>query len=102
MWSNRFLLLFYSHHSLNYKINVINNLVDRGVTLAHKNFYKEKIQKIKLTLLKNNSPPEDFNSVKKKRLNFQSSRDPKANTHTYYTEYLRAAQPHTYMQHTCA
>ena len=47
-WSGR-LLNFHSHHPLKYKINIINNLVDRGITLAHKN-----IKKIKMTLIKNN------------------------------------------------
>ena len=39
-------LHYHSHHPLNYKINVIKNLVHRGITLAHKNFHKENIQKI--------------------------------------------------------
>ena len=42
MWPGRFLHL-HSHHRLNYKINVINNLFVRGITLAHKNIHKEYI-----------------------------------------------------------
>ena len=53
MWSGRF-IHYHSHHPLNYNINAINNVVDRGITLAHKNIHKENIQKIKSTLLKNN------------------------------------------------
>ena len=41
-WSGRF-LNFYSHHPYKYRINVINNLVDRGITLAHKDFHNENI-----------------------------------------------------------
>ena len=55
MWSGRF-LHYHSHLPLNYKINVINNLVVKGITLAHKSFYNEEIQKIKSILLKNNYP----------------------------------------------
>ena len=49
-------LHYHSHHPLNYKINFINNSVDRGITLAHKSFYKENIQEIKSTLRENNYP----------------------------------------------
>ena len=37
---------FFSHHPLTYKINAINNLVDRGITLLHKTFHSENIKKI--------------------------------------------------------
>ena len=40
------LLNFYSHHPMNHKINVINHLVDIGITLSHITFHKENIQKI--------------------------------------------------------
>ena len=33
-------LNFHSHHPYNYKINVINNLIGRGITLSHKDFHK--------------------------------------------------------------
>ena len=39
------LLNFYSHHPLNYKIIVINHLVDRDIILSHITFHKENIQK---------------------------------------------------------
>ena len=39
------LINFYSHHPLNYKINVIHNLVDKGINLAHKIFRTENIKK---------------------------------------------------------
>ena len=48
------LLNFFSHHPLNYQTNVINNLVDRGIILAHITFYNENIQRIKNILLNNN------------------------------------------------
>ena len=65
MWSGRF-LHYHSHHSLDYKINVINNLVDRGITLAHKSFYKKTSKKFKSTLLKKNYPLAFLNSVIKR------------------------------------
>ena len=82
MWSDRF-LHYHSHHPLNYKINVINNLVDSGIILAQKNFHKENIQKIKSTLLQNNYPLAFVNSVIKKRLNLLSQRVSRTNTHTH-------------------
>ena len=62
------LLNFYSHHPLSYKINVINHLVDRGITLAHITFDKENIQKIKTILLNNNYPINFINHVIKNRI----------------------------------
>ena len=62
MWSLRF-LHYYSHHPLNYKINVINNLIDRGTALSHKKFHTENIQKIKSILLKNNYPLAFLNFI---------------------------------------
>ena len=44
MWSGRF-LHYHSHHLLNYKVNVITNLIDRGIALAHKKFHTENIKK---------------------------------------------------------
>ena len=82
IWSGRF-LHYHSHHPLNYKINVINNLVDSGITLSDKKFHKENIQKIKSTLLKNNYPLAFLNSVIKKRLNLLSQRGSKTNAHTH-------------------
>ena len=62
------LLNFHSHHPLNYKINVINNLVDKGITLTHKTFHTENITKIKTILIKNNYPVDFINHVIKNRL----------------------------------
>ena len=45
MWAGRF-LYDHSRHPLNYEIDVINNLVDRGITLANKSFHKKKTFKI--------------------------------------------------------
>ena len=67
-WSG-LLLNFCSHHPLSYKINVINHLVDRGITLAHITFHKENIQKIKTILLNNNYPINFINHVIKNRIN---------------------------------
>ena len=44
--SNR-VLNYLSHHPLKYKINVINNLIDRSIILANKEFHSENIKKIK-------------------------------------------------------
>ena len=96
MWSGRF-LHYHSHHPLNYKINVINNLVDRGITLAHKNFHKENIQKIKSTLLKNNYPLAFLNSVIKKRLNLLSQIVSKTKT---YTHEVSGRVPNTHIRTT--
>ena len=62
-------LNFYSHHPYNYKINVVNNLIDRGITLSQKDFHKENIEKIRSILQKNNYPPSIINLCIKKRLN---------------------------------
>ena len=43
-----------SNHPLKFTSNIFNNLVDRGITLAHKSFHTKNIQKIKMTLIKNN------------------------------------------------
>ena len=77
------LLNFNSHHPLNYKINVINNLVDKGITLAHKTFHTENINKIKTTLIKNNYPIDFINHVIKKRLKHLSRKAAVLNTHTH-------------------
>ena len=58
---------FYSHHPLTYKINAINNLVDRGITLSHKTFHSENLKKIKSILLLNNYPTNFIHSVIKSR-----------------------------------
>ena len=58
------LLNFYLDHPLSYKINVINHLVDKGIT-----FHKENIQKIKTILLNNNYPINFINHVIKNRIN---------------------------------
>ena len=70
-WSGRF-LNFHSHHPYKYKINVINNLVDRGITLAHKDFHNENIKKIKSILITNSYPPNLIDSIRRKRLNLLS------------------------------
>ena len=62
-------LNFHSHHPYNYKINVINNLIDKGITLSRKDFHKENIEKIRSILQKNNYPPNIINPCIKKRLN---------------------------------
>ena len=59
---------FYSHHPLTYKINAINDLVYRGITLSHKTFYSENIKKIKSILLLQNYPTNFINSVIKNRV----------------------------------
>ena len=41
-WSDRY-LNFNSNHPYKYKINVINNLVDRCISLSHKDFHKANI-----------------------------------------------------------
>ena len=82
MWSGRF-LNYHSHHPLNYKINVINNLIDSGVALAHKKLHTENIKKMKSTLLKNNYPLAFLNFIIKKRLNLFSQRGLKKNTNTH-------------------
>ena len=64
------ILNFYSHHPLHYKINVINNLVDRGIILAHKNFHTENLKKIQNILSQNNYPTTIINSTIKHRLNY--------------------------------
>ena len=69
--------IFNSYNHKNHK------LVDRGITLAHKNFHKENIQKIKSTLLKNNYSHAFLNSIIKKRLNLLSQRGLKTNAHTH-------------------
>ena len=81
-WFCRF-LHYHSHHPFNYKIYVVNNLVDRGITLAHKSFHKENIQKIKSTLLKNSYPLAFLNFFIKKRLILLSQRVSKTNTHIH-------------------
>ena len=98
MWSEGF-LHYHSHHPLNYKINVINNLVDRGITLAHKKFPKENIQIIKSALLKNNYPLAFLNSVIKKRLNLLSQRGSKTNAHTHEV-YERVPNTHIRTTHS--
>ena len=82
MWSGRF-LHYHSHHPLNYKINVINNLIDRGIALVHKKFHTKNTQKIKSTLLKNNYPLAFLNLIIKKRLNLLSQRGLKTNPSTH-------------------
>ena len=70
-WSGRF-LNFHSHHPYKYKINVINNLVDRGITLAHKDFHNENIKNIKSNLITNSYPPNLIDSIIRKWLNLLS------------------------------
>ena len=97
------LLNFHSHHPLKYKINTINNLVDRGITLAHKSFHTKNIQKIKMTLIKNNYPRKIINSTIKKKikLSFEKSFHythihTRARTHARtHKKYLRATQSQT-------
>ena len=84
------LLNFFSHHPLNYKTNVINNLVDRGIVLAHITFHKENIQRIKTILLNNNYPINFIKQVinnsqllvQKNTYTHQLS-ESNTNTHTY-------------------
>ena len=75
-WSGRF-LNFLSHHPCKYKINAINNFVDRSITLAHKDFYNENIQIIKSThILKTiNYTPYLIDSIMRKRLNLLLSKN---------------------------
>ena len=88
----------HSHPPLNYKINVINNLVKKGTTLAHKSFHKENIQKIKSTLFKKNYSHAFLNFVIKKRLNlFHREFLKRTLTHA---KYLKESHTHTYAQHT--
>ena len=74
---------FYSHHPLTYKINAINNLVDKGITLSHKTFRSENIKKIKSILLLNNYPTNFIHSVIKSRVRHLSYKVPKTNTQTH-------------------
>ena len=83
------LLNFYSHHPLNYKINVINHLVDRRITLAHVTFHKKNIQKIKTIFFNDNYPINFINHVIKNRINHLHKKNActhhhlKGNTHTH-------------------
>lgn len=62
------ILNFHSNHAPKYKINVINNLVDRGILLSSKQFHKDNIEKIKDILSKNCYPTHFINNVVDKRL----------------------------------
>ena len=100
---SRRLLNFYSHHPLNYKINVINHLLDRGITLSHITFLKENIQKIKNILLNNNYPTNFINHVIKKRINHLHNKNTcthhpsKGNTNTHTTHIHPADQNTKYI-----
>ena len=67
MWSGQF-LHYHSHHPLNYKINVIKNLLDRGITLAHKSFHKKKYQKNQINFTKKQLPTWIFKFRYKKEI----------------------------------
>ena len=54
-WSGHY-LYFHLHQSYKYKINAINNLLVRGITIAHKDFHGENIEKIEFILLKSIIP----------------------------------------------
>ena len=85
------LLNFFLHHPLNYKTNVMNNLVDRGIILAHITFHIENIQRIKNILINNNYPINFINRVIINRVNYLYKKNTYAhqlsesntNTHTY-------------------
>ena len=91
-WSGRY-LNFNSNHPYKYKINVINNLVDRCISLSHKDFHKENIKIIKSILHKNNYPSSVINSCIKKRLNLLSLKTLDTNTKPYQP--LRIIPTHT-------
>ena len=66
------ILNFHSHHPLHYKVNLIINLVDRGIILAHKDFHTENIQKIRNILSQNNYLTTMINFAIKHRFNYLS------------------------------
>ena len=92
---------FYSHHPLSYKINAINNLVDRGITLSHKTFHSENIKKIKSILSLNNYPTNFIHTVIKSRVRHLSHKVPKTNTQTHQPSlYTSQVSSHTHTQNT--
>ena len=92
---------FYSHHPHTYKINAINNLVDRGITLSHKTFHSENIEKIKSILLLNNYPTNFIHSVIKSRVRHLSHKVPKTNTQTHQPSvYTSKVSSHTHTHET--
>ena len=91
-WSGRF-LNFNSNHPYKCKINVINNLVDRCISLSHKDFHKANFKKIKSILHKNNYPPNMINSCIEKRLYHLSLETLSTNTKSHQP--LRIIPTHT-------
>ena len=91
-WSGRY-LNFNSNHPYKYKINVINNLVDRCISLSHEDFQKENIKKIKSILHKNNYLSSMMNSCIKKMLNHLSLKTLGTNAKPYKP--LRIIPTHT-------
>lgn len=58
----------FSSHPINYKISVINNLVDRGIKLADSCFHESNLECIEITLLQNDYPLEFIKKHVNKRL----------------------------------
>lgn len=73
-WSGRYLNFNSSSH-INYKISVLNNLVDRGIKLSDSKFHTANLKIIRTTLKNNNYPTEFIDKYIKRRLiNINSSK----------------------------
>lgn len=61
-------LNYHSHHPLNYKVNVINNLVDHAIFLSDDRFHDTNIKIVKKILLNNSFPEKIIDFYVRKRL----------------------------------
>uniref|UniRef100_A0A6M2DT15 Putative penelope-2 aae n=1 Tax=Xenopsylla cheopis TaxID=163159 RepID=A0A6M2DT15_XENCH len=56
-WSGRY-TNFFSYVPIAIKINTVNNLIDKAITLSHKDFWEDNLKIIKTTFIKNSYPKE--------------------------------------------
>ncbi|KAI4465023.1 pdz and lim domain protein zasp [Holotrichia oblita] len=75
----------YHSQCFNCTKSVINSLVDQAIKLAHPDFRKENLSKVKTILEKNSYPKEFYNKLITKRINKIYNTGTKSNNNIYHT-----------------